>query len=94
MAEVLMIRRLWAAEQAQQQQQQRHDRKARPGPRGLLVLPYLSIVAEKTAGLGSVLAGMKWRVVGYQGERENEGTPLAGKVGGRCVKDAWRLGAG
>jgi hypothetical protein len=86
-AEVLLIRRLWAAEQRQRAEQRAapppRGRAQRPpaAPRGLLVLPYLSIVSEKTADLGGLLAGLRWKVQGYEGARDKEGTPLASKVG-------------
>jgi hypothetical protein len=84
-AEVLMLRRLWAAELRQRAAaggaaRGPRGRRSQPPPRGLLVLPYLSIVSEKAADLSGLLAGLRWRVQGYEGEREKEGTPLAGKV--------------
>uniref|UniRef100_A0A383VNY9 DNA-directed DNA polymerase n=1 Tax=Tetradesmus obliquus TaxID=3088 RepID=A0A383VNY9_TETOB len=76
-AEVVMLSRMHQAQQALHQAQQGSHRQAGALPRGLLVLPYLSIVAEKTAHLSLLLEGMKWRVTGYKGEEQ--GTPLAGK---------------
>jgi hypothetical protein len=77
-AEVLMLSRMHQAQQALQQAKQgRHRQQAAP-TRGLLVLPYLSIVSEKTAHLSMLLEGMKWRVMGYKGEAE--GQPLSSKV--------------
>jgi hypothetical protein len=77
-----MLRRLWAADQAARTTAPPPGpRGARPAPsRGLLVLPYLSIVSEKAGDLAGLLAGLRWKVQGYQGERDKDGTPLAGKV--------------
>jgi DNA polymerase theta len=87
-AEVLMVARMHKAQQALQQVQQGRHKQQAALPRGLLVLPYLSIVAEKTAHLSILLEGMKWRVAGYRGE--SEGQPLASKVGraGACSRDS------
>lgn len=43
---------------------------SRPGAggRALLVLPYISIVNEKTEHLGRMLAPARWSVKGYSGE--------------------------
>jgi hypothetical protein len=79
-----MLRRLWAAEQAARAAAPPPGPRGAhvpPLPRGLVVLPYLSIVSEKAGDLARLAAGMRWMVQGYQGEREKEGTPLAGKVG-------------
>ena len=46
--------------------------------RALLVLPYISVVTEKTAHLAAVLRPMGIRVKGYFGSAES-GTPLATK---------------
>jgi DNA polymerase theta len=78
-AEVLMLARMHQAQQALQLVQQSRPKQQAALPRGLLVLPYLSIVSEKTAHLSILLEGMKWRVTGYRGE--SEGQPLASKVG-------------
>lgn len=76
-----MLRRLWAAEQAAAPARAAAPKYAQPPPpRALLVLPYLSIVSEKAADVGALLQALRWRVQGYQGERDKEGTPLAGKV--------------
>ncbi len=75
-----MLRRLWADEQRAKSAPPRRARGAPPPPRGLLVLPYLSIVSEKTADVSALVAGLRWKVQGYMGERDKEGTPLAGKV--------------
>jgi hypothetical protein len=77
-AEVLMLARMHQAQQALQQAQQGRPKQQTALPRGLLVLPYLSIVSEKTAHLSMLLEGMKWRVTGYRGE--TEGQPLSSKV--------------
>ncbi len=78
-AEVLMLSRLHAARAAPA----RHSGSIRT-PRALLVLPYLSIVAEKTAHLGGLLVDAGLRVRGYHGD--SEGVPLAAKV---CVCVFW-----
>lgn len=64
-------------QQALQQAKQGRHQQAAP-VRGLLVLPYLSIVNEKTAHLSMLLEDMKWRVTGYKGEAD--GQPLSSKV--------------
>lgn len=81
-----MLSRMHQAQKALHQAQQGSHRQAGALPRGLLVLPYLSIVAEKTAHLSLLLEGMKWRVTGYKGEEQ--GTPLAGKVRSRHAPPA------
>ncbi|KXZ49542.1 hypothetical protein GPECTOR_20g396 [Gonium pectorale] len=78
-AEVLMIRRLLAAIERQARSQPRVAGRqvARPpSPRALLVLPYVSIVSEKTEHLTRVLAPMRARVRGYTGA-DQTGTPLS-----------------
>ena len=96
-AEVLLIRRLLAARQAaaqaaRMQAQQRRQRGGPPPPpppppaRALLVLPYVSIVAEKAEHLAAVLgAPLGARVRGYAGaEAEGGGgAPLSASVSGR-----------
>ncbi len=42
----------------------------------LVVLPYVSVVAEKTEHLTTILAAMRCKVKGYYGSGEG-GTPLA-----------------
>jgi hypothetical protein len=79
-AEVLMLARMHQAQQAMQHAQQGRHKQQAALPRGLLVLPYLSIVSEKTAHLSMLLEDMRWRVTGYKGE--TEGQPLSSKVGG------------
>lgn len=86
-AEVLMLRRLWAVERGRRSGLLRPPPPPAPGrppapPRALVVLPYLSVVAEKAADIGALVAGLRWRVQGYLGERDDEGTPLAGRVRG------------
>lgn len=76
-AEVLMLARIHKAQQAMPRQNSRRTRQ-QAQPRGLLVLPYLSIVAEKASHLSVLLEDMKWRVQGYRGE--TEGQPLSNKV--------------
>lgn len=75
-ADVLMIRRLHQLDQAS-------GRKAagsRAGcpSRALVVLPYLSIVAEKATHLTALLHGVHWGVYSYMGNQE--GVPLSHKV--------------
>ena len=74
-----MLARMHSMQQAMAKQRQHTRRKfQQPLPRGLLVLPYLSIVSEKTQHMSTLLAGIKWRVQGYQGD--TEGQPLSNKV--------------
>ena len=44
--------------------------------KALVVLPYVSVVAEKTEHLTTILAAMRCKVKGYYGSGEG-GTPLA-----------------
>lgn len=78
-AEVLMLARMHKMQQTVAKQRQQAKRKfQQPLARGLLVLPYLSIVSEKTDHMSKLLADVKWRVQGYQGD--TEGQPLSNKV--------------
>lgn len=80
-----MLARMHSMQQTIAKQRQQAMRKFQePLPRGLLVLPYLSIVSEKTDHMSRLLADVKWRVQGYQGD--TEGQPLANKVSGRPVQ--------
>ncbi|KAG2489169.1 hypothetical protein HYH03_012395 [Edaphochlamys debaryana] len=76
-AEVLLIRRLLAAYARQQRDNPRAARQhPRPAPgRALLVLPYVSIVAEKAEHLEKVLAPLRAKVRGYAGA-DQAGSPL------------------
>ncbi|KAK9815292.1 hypothetical protein WJX72_001157 [[Myrmecia] bisecta] len=69
-AEVLMIRRLRATYRPWARQgMQRYGR-------ALFVLPYVSVVAEKTAHLSTILQAMNCKVKGYMGN-DDAGMPLA-----------------
>ncbi len=48
--------------------------------RAVVVLPYLSIVAEKQDNLRKLVQGMGWGVRGYTSEAH--GMPLSHRVGG------------
>lgn len=78
-----MIRRLLAAARVRQQHQQQHGswQVVLPSmPRALLVLPYVSIVSEKTEHLAHVLAPVRgFKVRGYTGS-EQASAPLSAPV--------------
>jgi hypothetical protein len=61
--------------------------------RALVILPYISVVAEKAAHLSGLVRGLRWVVRGYMGA--SQGTPLSKRVssGGRASRDWGREGS-
>lgn len=81
MADVLMIKQLCRRLESAARAAPVYNSKPWQQPcqgRALIVLPYISVVAEKAEHLAPIMAAMRCSVKGYHGNQE--GTPLAPQV--------------
>jgi hypothetical protein len=80
-ADVLMIKQLCRRLESAARAAPAYNSKPWQQPcqgRALIVLPYISVVAEKAEHLAPIMAAMRCSVKGYHGNQE--GTPLAPQV--------------
>jgi hypothetical protein len=81
-ADILMLRRLHSQMQHLPKSARRQHHLSTVPVKALLVLPYISVVSEKSDQMAGLVKGLKWKVRGYLGSQE--GVPLSRKVSHSC----------